>query len=245
MFSHEKLDVYQTYLTFATCSAPIVERAEKWHAFCDHLERATESVGANIARANTQDSALLVRNYAEIAIGSDHECAACLDVANAKDVLPEDEHRAGRVLLWRIRGMLLGLRKAGHRVHEDTAPYGDPQFPHDRLDVYKLGLALVTWVHGLQVEFDLPTRQRNRIDHTTTGILLNIAEGSGKSSTADKQKFLNTSYFHTLQTAIVLDLLVARGCLGPDDVAEGKQLADRIAGMLQSWIRGFAENSKA
>ena len=51
MFAHEKLDLYGIYLEYAALSAELVERAEKWHAFGDHLDRATESIGTNTIRA--------------------------------------------------------------------------------------------------------------------------------------------------------------------------------------------------
>lgn len=236
MFSHEQLDIYKTYLDFATLSAEVAECAETWHAFGDHLERATESIGANAIRANCQRIQAVRASFIDIATGSVLECVACLDVANMKGLLTPDDLSKGRLHLWRIRGMLTGMRNASPGFLREESPlYGAPNFPHDRLDVYRTALQLVEWAHILQSQDVMPTRQRNKLDIAATGIPLNLAEGCGKPTAADKCKYLDTSYAHALQAALTLDLLVAQGRTQPPQLAEGKGLLERIVSMLLAW----------
>jgi len=132
--------------------------------------------------------------------------------------------------------MLIGLRRANPGfLRENKLPYGLPSFPHERLDVYQAALQLAEWTHELHTEARLAARQRNRLDITTTGTLLNIAEGCGKSSKADKRKFLDISYSQALQTALLLDLVVAQGGIESRRLTEGKDLLERIAAMLIAW----------
>ncbi|MDA0989590.1 MAG: four helix bundle protein [Verrucomicrobia bacterium] len=133
--------------------------------------------------------------------------------------------------------MLIGLKRAAPNfVRETGVDYGAPCFPHDQLDVYHTSIELAKWLHILQGEGLLTKRQQKRLDITTTGILLNIAEGCGKPSAPDKQKFLETAYAHTLQTALALDLAAAQGFTEKDRLAAGKNLSARVASMLLSWI---------
>jgi len=237
MFAHENLNLYKIYKEYTFLSADIVERGENWHAFADHLDRATESIGTNAIRGNCQRNPGMRKSFFDIAEGSVLECAGYFDVAMAKELLFPDDLLRGRSYLWRIRGMIIGLRSVTPDfLREDSSSYGSPSFPHDRLDIYQVALQLVKWTHLLQSQAGLPTRQRNKLDVTTTGILLNVAEGCGKPGNSDKRKFLEFSYGHSLQSALILDLLVAQGRVDEHRVAEGKEFLERIVSMLLSWI---------
>ena len=193
-------------------------------------------------RANAERSQGLRRKHFNIALGSLCECVACLDAADCKEVLLPGQREEGRTLLWRTRGMLIGLNRCENAiVREEGTAYGSPRFPHDDLDVYKLGIELIRWVHGVQTGRHLPTRQRNRLDTTSTGILLNVAEGAGKSGARDKRKFVDIAHSHALQAALTLDLLVAADRLEERHAVKGKQSLDRIAAMLGAWRNSLRE----
>jgi four helix bundle protein len=237
MFAHENLDFYKIYMEYASLSADVVERAESWHAFADHLDRASESIGTNAIRGNSQRNPNMRTSLFDVAEGSILECVGCFDVANAKGLLLPEDLSKGRSYLWRIRGMVIGLRAVTPDfVREDSSSYGNPSFPHDRLDIYEIARQIVTWTHVLQSEGSLSTRQRNRLDVSTTGILLNTAEGCGKPGNSDKRKYLEFSYGHSLQSALILDLLCAQGRADGRRVADGKVLLDRMVSMQLSWI---------
>ena len=57
-FPHDKLDVYQVFLSFAGLSEAVVIDAGMCAA-ADHLDRATESIGSNLIRGNSHWSPAL------------------------------------------------------------------------------------------------------------------------------------------------------------------------------------------
>ncbi len=244
---HDNLKVYHLYLEFAGNSAAVVENAESWHSFTGHLNRATESIGTNMIRGNSQSNMAARRADFDVALGSTAECAACLDVASIKKVISVNDLADTRMQLWRIRGMMLGLREAEpNQVMEESGLYGTPIFPHEKLELYQVSLEAVRWMSTFFLKHILPSRQRNRLDETTTGILLNLAEGTAKPTAKDKVKFFDIAYDHALQSALVMDLLVARKMLVSEDVRDGRKLLDRIAEMLHSWtnkLKGIKPNS--
>ena len=84
---HERLDVYGVYLETARLCGDVVTNAVQQIVALDHLERAIESIGVNLIRANGQPAGSAARaNYLDVSIASIHECAACLDVCLASVV---------------------------------------------------------------------------------------------------------------------------------------------------------------
>ena len=128
---HERLDVYGLYLEMAGLCGDIVANAAQQIVAFDHLERAIESTGINLIRANGQPAGSAARaNDLNVSIASAHECAACLDVCLARRVMNECLYASGTRNLWRIRGMLLGLKRASEaQVREDRASYAPPRVP--------------------------------------------------------------------------------------------------------------------
>ena len=121
---HERLDIYGVYLETASLCADIVANAACPIVALDHLDRAMESIGVNLMRGNGQPAGSAARaNCLDVSIGSTHECAASLDVCLARCVMDESAHTAGTQNLWRIRGMLLGLKRVSvsRTVREEHA----------------------------------------------------------------------------------------------------------------------------
>jgi four helix bundle protein len=234
---HERLDVYKVYLeTARLCGDVVTDAAQQIVAF-DHLERAVESTGVNLIRANGQPAGSPARaNYLDVSIASTHECAACLDVCLARRVMEEDLYTSGTRNLWRIRGMLLGLKRASEaQVREERVSYGTPGFPFAKLDMYRVSLQAVAWIHDLLEEINLKTRIQRRLDTSSTGTVLNIAEGHGRETAADQNRFMKTAQEHAFQTLVLLDVIAARKKVTPSRVAEGKTTQTRIIRMLHAW----------
>lgn len=237
---HERLDVYGVYLeTAGLCGDVVTNAAEQIVAF-DHLERAIESTGVNLIRANGQPAGSAARaNYLDVSIASTHECAACLDVCLARSVMEEGLYTSGTRNLWRIRGMLLGLKRASEaQVREERAFFGTPGFPFATLDMYRVALRAVAWIHDLLVETHPKTRIQRRLDTSSTGTVLNIAEGHGRQTAADQNRFMKTAQEHAYQTLVLLDVMAARNDVSPSRVAEGKATQARVIRMLHAWCEG-------
>ncbi len=54
-------------------------------------------------------------------------------------------------------------------------------FGHEDLDVYQAALQLVRWLESMFTEFSCSADLLSTLDKSTTGIVLNIAEGKGRS----------------------------------------------------------------
>ncbi len=159
-FPHERLEVYQRYLSVTGQCEELISQASNSIAAFDHLDRAMESIGVNLMRANTQRLGTPQRcSYLDVSIASTHECAAALDVCFARRAVDPKTHEGLLMSLWRIRGMLLGMKRVKtHCVWEDRTVYGSPAFPYANLDMYRVSLKGVGWIHELQEELSPKAR---------------------------------------------------------------------------------------
>ena len=190
-FPHERLEVYQRYLTVTGQCEELVSQAPASIAALDHLDRAVESIGVNLMRANTlQPGSPRRSSYLDVSIASTHECAACLDVCFARRV-----------------------------VEAKT----------------QVSLEGVGWIHDFLKELDTKARTRGKLDVSTTGTVLNIAEGHGRTTPADQNRFMKTAEEHAFQTILILDLMVARQKVEASRIECGKAIQARVISMLHSW----------
>ena len=88
---------------------------------------------SNIAEGNGKFSIRDRCRYLEIARGSAVECAACLDVAVAKKLVPAGAVTEGKERLLRIVSMVTGLiMSLNNRVSEEPAGYGTTEQEHEQ-----------------------------------------------------------------------------------------------------------------
>ncbi len=92
-FGHEKLIVYQKGMRFATIRSALIDGLPRRVAACDHLYRGAESILINIAHANSTWSPTERIVYLGHANGSALECAVCLDIIVAKNLIAEGNGR--------------------------------------------------------------------------------------------------------------------------------------------------------
>ena len=236
-FPHERLEVYQRYLNVTGLCEELMSQASATIAAFDHLDRAMESIGVNLMRANAQQPGSPQRcSCLDVSIASTHECAASLDVCFARRVVEAETHEEALMSLWRIRGMLLGMKRVNANcVREEGAAYGSPAFPFASLDMYRVSLDGVSWIHELLQELVPKARTRRKLDISTTGTVLNIAEGHGRTTSADQNRFMKTAEEHAFQTILMLDLLVARQEVDVSRVDGGKVIQARVISMLHAW----------
>ncbi len=237
MLPHERLDIYQLYLRTTSRCSDIESPAVGQRVVFGHLERATESIGINLIRGNSQPAGSPTRaNYLDIAIGSAHECASCLDICLAQYVITKEVHESITDDFWRIRGMLLGMKRIRQSSFKETqSPYGKPGFPFAQLEMYRLSLEFIRWIYDFLAESKIASRIQHRLDKSSTGTALNIAEGHGRTSTADQNRFMKVAQDHAYQGILLLDLIAARDSNLAIQSAEGKSLQSRIIAMLNAW----------
>ena len=104
---------------------------------------------------------------------------------------------------------------------------------HEKLDVYRLSIDYVKWVQAKAS--DLTGNHRSARDQwlrASQSIPLNIAEGNGKSTPADRRKFFVIARGSALECAAVQDVLEVCGALEETVHQQRKEQIDRIVMML-------------
>ena len=127
-FDHEKLDVYREAIDFCGWVGKFLAAISAKAAAKDQLDRASTSIPLNIAEGNGKFSASDRARFLEIARGSALECAACLDVLVARELVAPEQITASKETLLRIVQMLIGLLKKfsprADILREDEPGYG-------------------------------------------------------------------------------------------------------------------------
>ena len=105
----ERLDVYRVAVEFQTVAAGICSNRRVGATLRDQLDRASVSIVLCIAEGAGRRTARDKAHFFTIARGSATECAAVLDLLEARGLLSRSAHRHARGLLVRIVQMLSRL----------------------------------------------------------------------------------------------------------------------------------------
>jgi len=232
-FHHERLVVYQRSIAFVAWTEDVIQEVSARASAKDHLRRASGSVPQNIAEGNAKRTAKEQRRFIDIANGSALECAACLDVLGAKELLAESARDAGKDQLQTVVRMLYGLRRAKtDRVADEAAGYGTYRFDHEKLEAYQRAMDAVVWLDRFCRARALDSQTSEILDRTSTSTALNIAEGNARFRVLDRCKFLDASVSACLRCAGRLDVLVARKMAEAEEVDPGKEVLSSTLSLL-------------
>jgi four helix bundle protein len=110
-------------------------------------------------------------------------------------------------------------------------------FDFEKLFVYQKAKA------ARKATYDLLAK-KNRLDRTTSdqlsraimAIILNIAEGTGKSSKADKRNFFTIARGSVYEVVAIIDILADDGILNKDDHEKLYSIYEEISKMLLGLI---------
>jgi four helix bundle protein len=116
-------------------------------------------------------------------------------------------------------------------------------FDHEKLDVYQESIAFCGWVGELLSEIAVKAAAKDQLDRASTSLPLNIAEGNGKFSTADRSRFLEIARGSALECAACLDVLVVRKLILESRASLGKEQLVRIVNMLMGMLKRFSERA--
>ena len=108
-------------------------------------------------------------------------------------------------------------------------------FDHEKLNVYQEAIKFVVWADGVLETIPKSLAVHDQLDRSATSIPLNIAEGNGKYTAADRCRFFDIARGSALECAACLDVLVAKKKLV--DATHGKAILIRIVSMLVGLIR--------
>jgi four helix bundle protein len=119
------------------------------------------------------------------------------------------------------------------------------QFDHDKLAVYQAAIRFVTWSSDILTDIPKGLAVHNQFDRATTSIPLNIAEGNGKYTPADRCRYFDSARGSALECAACLDVLLARGRITLSVAEEGKSVLIEIVSMLVGLIRAISDTRQA
>jgi four helix bundle protein len=114
----------------------------------------------------------------------------------------------------------------------------EPIFDHERLDVYRLAIQYVTSSYRIAKLLNGPERHaRDQWLRAAQSIPLNIAEGNGKQSLKDKNRFFEIARGSALECAAIHGILSAFEAIDSELNRDGKTKLKRIVSMLTRLIQ--------
>ncbi len=104
---------------------------------------------------------------------------------------------------------------------------------HEKLDVYRLSIGYVAWVYEKAKGLNGVHRPaRDQWLRASQSIPLNIAEGNGKTASADRRRYFEIARGSALECAAIQDVLLVGGALDKDESRNRKDEIDRMVAML-------------
>ena len=107
---------------------------------------------------------------------------------------------------------------------------------HESLDVYQLSLKFHIGVMSLLPQRGSPT-MRDQLERASISIILNIAEGAGRRTAADRRRYFVIAQGSTYECAAILDILRLRKIAQASRCVAARNYAVRIAQMLAKLAR--------
>ncbi|WP_438021228.1 four helix bundle protein [Sorangium sp. So ce315] len=110
---------------------------------------------------------------------------------------------------------------------------------HENLDVYHCSIEFLTL--ALRLGARLPRGEaelRDQLKRAAMSVPLNIAEGAGKPTTADRVRFYAIARGSAMECGALVDVCRVAGFLPSGDAEEAKVLLGRIVAMLTRMCRG-------
>jgi four helix bundle protein len=117
-------------------------------------------------------------------------------------------------------------------------PAAPPRLDHENLDVYRCSLDFLRL--AVRISGSLPRGEgelREQIKTAAMSIPVNIAEGAGKPSVADRARYHGIARGSAMECAAWLDVCAIAGHVSEDDAVEGKRLLVRVVAMLTKMCR--------
>ena len=109
---------------------------------------------------------------------------------------------------------------------------------HEKLDVYRLAIDFLSLSTRLLDHLPASRREiRLQLERAAMSVPLNIAEGCGKPTRAERARFHGIARGSAMECGALLDVLRLTGNASPADVETGKVMLVRIVAMLTKMCR--------
>jgi four helix bundle protein len=112
---------------------------------------------------------------------------------------------------------------------------GDALLDAEKLDVYRIALEFQA-IAGQLVPKRGYAELRDQLERASISIVLNIAEGCGRRSPADKGRFYSMARGSATECAAIVDLLRARGLVDEPLRNRARALLVRVVQMLSQLV---------
>ncbi len=110
-------------------------------------------------------------------------------------------------------------------------------FDHEKLHVYQSAIHFITWLQDIMKLIPKKHAVHDQLDRASTSIVLNIAEGNGKTLSRDRCRYLDIARGSAFECAAALDILVAKGIVQEEEIQEGKLILKEIVSMIIGLIK--------
>ena len=105
-------------------------------------------------------------------------------------------------------------------------------FGHEKLDVYRTSIEYVAWCHAFCNELKGHSNAKSQLIRAAQSIPLNIAEGNGKGTKADRRRFFEIARGSALECSAVHDILQVCNAISIKENLYPRKLLQRIVSML-------------
>jgi four helix bundle protein len=109
---------------------------------------------------------------------------------------------------------------------------------HEKLDVYRLALEFLAL--AMKILDDIPRHRRelrSQLERAAMSVPLNIAEGCGKPTPADRARYHAIARGSALECGALLDVCELLGYSPAEQVELGKRTLGRVVAMLTKMCR--------
>lgn len=117
----------------------------------------------------------------------------------------------------------------------------EKKFSHEKLIVYNRSLEFVEFTENILSRFKDKLNVYDQLDRSSTSIPLNIAEGTGKFTSKDKNRYYDISRGSAVESAASLDVLLRRNRITIEENIKGKDLLFEIVSMLIGLIKSNSD----
>ncbi len=108
---------------------------------------------------------------------------------------------------------------------------------HEKLDVYQVSLDFSVFAYQLCKNLKGNDRHaRDQLLRSSQSIVLNIAEGNGKVSAAERKRFLQIASGSARESSGILDILSRCSVIKEHEAKQGKETLVRVISMLTKII---------
>lgn len=110
-------------------------------------------------------------------------------------------------------------------------------FDREKLQAYQKALQFAAWAETILERVPKAAAVYGQLDRARTSIALNIPEGNGRFTSADRCRFFDIARGSGLECAGCVDLIYIKKLLTEAEMEEGKMLLKDIVSLLVGLIR--------